>query len=67
MFPASWQSSIENVEKFNYLGFAFTNDGRQNEKQDVQSGKANAVRNGRLAPFCRLKTRAIEKGKTLGV
>ena len=35
--------SLKQVEKFKYLGVAFTSDGRQVEELDVRSGKASAV------------------------
>ena len=35
--------SLKHVEKFKYLGIAFTSDEGQNEKLDVQSGKAIAI------------------------
>ena len=35
--------SSKQMEKFKYLGVAFTSDGRQDEELDVQSGKASAV------------------------
>ena len=35
----SWRE----VEKFKYLGAAFTSNGRQDEELDVASGKANAM------------------------
>ena len=35
--------SLNEVEKFKYLGVAFTSDGRQDEELDVWSGKASAV------------------------
>ena len=43
MFSAIWQNVIEAVEKFNYLGIAFTSDGIQSKELDVQSGKASVV------------------------
>ena len=36
-------SDTEAVEKFKYLGVAFTSDGRQDEELDTQIGKASAV------------------------
>ena len=36
-------ATLKQVEKFKYLWVAFTSDRRQNEKLDVQIGKANAV------------------------
>ena len=35
--------SQKQVEKFKYLGVAFTSDGRQDEELDVRSGKTSAV------------------------
>ena len=34
---------MKQVEKFKYLGVAFTNDGRQDEELDTRIGKASAV------------------------
>ena len=34
---------LKQVEKFKYLGVAFTNNGRRDEELDVRSGKANPV------------------------
>ena len=34
---------LKQVEKFSYLGVAFTSDKRQDEKLDVRSGKASAL------------------------
>ena len=42
-------------------------DGKQDEELDVQSGKASAVIRALNPPFSRLKTGAVEKGKTLNV
>ena len=35
--------SLKQVEKFKYLGVAFTSDGRQDKELDVRSGEASAV------------------------
>ena len=35
--------SLKQVEKFKYLGVAFTKDGMQDKELDVRSGKASAV------------------------
>ena len=35
--------SLKQVEKFKYLGVAFTSDGKQDEELEVRSGKASAV------------------------
>ena len=56
---------LKQVEKFKYLGVAFTSDERQDEELDVRSSKASAVK--RVCSIQSLKTGAIEKGKTLGV
>ena len=36
-------ATLKQVEKFIYLGVAFTRDGRQNEELDTRIGKASAV------------------------
>ena len=36
-------ATLEQVEKFKYLGVAFTSDGRQDEELDTRIGKASAV------------------------
>ena len=36
-------ATLKQVEKFKYLGVAFTSDGRQDEELDTRIGKANAV------------------------
>ena len=36
-------ATLKQVEKFKYLGFAFTSDGRQDKELDTQIGKASAV------------------------
>ena len=36
-------ATLKQVEKFKYLGVAFTSDGRQDEKLDTRTGKASAV------------------------
>ena len=36
------------VEKFKYLGVAFTSDGRQDEELDTRIGKANELELGKL-------------------
>ena len=35
--------SLKQVEKFKYLGVAFTSDGRQDEELDIRMGRASAV------------------------
>ena len=34
---------VKQIEKFKYLGVAFTSDGRQDEELDTRMGKASAV------------------------
>ena len=58
--------SLKHMEKFKYLGVAFSSDGRQDEKSDVRSGKAIVVMRA-FSPFNCHKTGAIKKGKTIGV
>ena len=36
-------ATLKQVERFKYLGVAFTSDGRQDEKLDIRKGKASAV------------------------
>jgi len=36
-------NTLQQVEKFKYLGVAFTSDGRRSEEIDTRIGKANAV------------------------
>ena len=36
-------ATLKQIEKFKYLGVAFTNDGRQSEELDTRIGKASAV------------------------
>ena len=36
-------ATLKQAEKFNYLGVAFTSDGRQDEELDTQIGKTCAV------------------------
>ena len=37
------RATLKQVEKFKYLGVAFTSDGRQDEKLDNRKGEASAV------------------------
>jgi len=36
-------NTLQQVEKFKYLGVVFTSDGRRSEEIDTRIGKANAV------------------------
>jgi len=36
-------NTLQQAEKFKYLGMAFTSDGRRNKQIDTRIGKANAV------------------------
>ena len=40
---SEWSDTEAGIEKFKYLGVAFTSDGRQDEKLDTRIGKASAV------------------------
>ena len=67
-FFASWRSIIEvggEVERIKYLGVAFTSNGRQDEELDVRSIRQSKCCNAIFALFSRIKTIAIDKGKTL--
>jgi len=39
-------NTLQQVEKFKYLGMVFTSDGRPNKKIDARIGKANPVLRG---------------------
>ena len=61
MFSASWRSTIEaGGVSSKYLVVAFTSDGRQDEELDARSSAM-------MRALHHSKTRAIEKGKALGV
>ena len=57
-------ATLKQVEKFKYLGVAFTNDGRQDEELDTRIGKASAVMRA-LHYSVVMKRRIVEKGKAL--
>ena len=58
-------ATLKHVEKFKYLGVAFTSDGRQDEELDTRIGKASsAVMRALHYSGCH-ETRIVEKGKTL--
>ena len=57
-------ATLKQVEKFKYLGVAFTSDGRQDEELDTQIGKASAVMRA-LHYSVVIKTRIVENGKAL--
>ena len=40
---SEWSDTVAGIEKFKYLGVAFTSDGRQDEELDTRIGKASAV------------------------
>ena len=46
--PIRWRqhvnsNTLQQAEKFKYLGVVFTSDGRQNKEIDARIGKANVV------------------------
>ena len=53
------RATLKQVEKFKYLGVAFTSDRKQDEELDTQIGKASAVMrasHSRMAvPYCTFK------------
>ena len=57
-------ATLKQVEKFRYLGVAFTSDGRQDKELDTRTGKASAVMRALHYSVCH-ETRIVEKGKTL--
>ena len=57
-------ATLKQVEKFKYLGVAFTSDGRQDEKLDTRIGKASAVMQP-LPYFIVIKPELLKKGKTI--
>ena len=58
--------SLKQVEKFKYLGVAFTSDGRQDKKLNVRLGKASAAMRA-LHHSVVLKREWSRKAKILGV
>ena len=57
-------ATLKQVEKFKYLGVAFTSDGRQDEELDTRVGKACAVM--RALPYSVvIKRNLSKKGKAL--
>ena len=57
-------ATLKQVEKFKYLGVAFTSDGRQDEELDTRIGKASAVMRA-LHYSVVMKRELSKKGKTL--
>ena len=57
-------STLKQVEKFKYLGVAFTSDGRQDEELDTRIGKASAVMRA-LRYSVVMKRELSKKGKAL--
>ena len=55
-------STLKQVEKFKYLGIAFTSDGRQGEELDTRIGKASAVMRA-LHYFVVIKRELSKKAK----
>ena len=56
-------ATLKQVEKFKYLGVAFTSDGRQDEKLDIQISKASAVINASFALFGCHETKIVKLAK----
>ena len=57
-------ATLKQVEKFKYLGVAFTSDERQDEELDTRIGKAGAVMRALHYPVV-MKGEIVEKGKVL--
>ena len=57
-------ATLKQVEKFKYLGVAFTSDGRLDEELDTRIGKASAVMRA-LHNSVVMKRRIVEKNKAL--
>ena len=53
------------VDKFNYLGVAFTGDERQDEELDTRIGKANAITRALHYSDVIPETRIVEKQKVI--
>ena len=53
-------ATLKQVEKFKYLGVAFTSDGRQDEELDTRIGKASVVMRA-LHDSVAHETRIVEK------
>ena len=59
-------ATLKLVEKFKYLGFAFTSDGRHDEPLNTQMGKASAVMRA-LHYSVVMKRELSKKGKALNI
>ena len=59
-------ATLKQVEKFKYLGVAFTSDGRQDEELDTRIGKASAVMRA-LHYSVVMKRELSKKGKALSL
>ena len=58
-------ATLKQVEKFKYLGVAFTSDGRQDEELDTRIGKASAVM--RALHYSIVMKRELSKKATLSI
>ena len=58
-------ATLKQVEKFKYLGVAFTSDGRQDEELDTRIGKASAVM--RALHYLVVTKRELSKTATLSI
>ena len=58
-------ATLKQVEKYKYLGVAFTSDGRQDEELDTRIGKAGAVMRASLALLGCHETRIVKKAEAL--
>ena len=58
-------ATLKQVEKFKYLGVAFTSDGRQDEELDTRIGKASAVM--RVLHYSVVMTRKLSKKAKLSI
>ena len=58
-------ATLKAVEKFKYLGVAFTSDGSQNEELDTQIGKVSAVM--RALHYLVVMKRALLKKEKLSI
>ena len=59
------EATLKQVEKFKYLGVAFTSDGRQDEEMDTQFGNASAVM--RALHFSAVMKRELSKKAKLSI
>ena len=58
-------ATLKQVEKFKYLGVAFTSDGRQDEELDTRIGKASAIM--RALHYSVIMKRELSKNAKLSI